>query len=167
MSLYRIRNIIIAAVVIIAAFILQGTVLSRLPVLGCSPNLVLIITFVYGYCEGSIPGMAAGFFCGLLTDIFFADVLGFNALVLVLIGFISGIWKTFFYSDDFYIPMAALTCSSLLYCLINFIFRFVLRARFDFGYYIIHIILPEFLLTFIAGVILYKPLSALTERLKI
>ena len=167
MSLYRIRNIIIAATMLIVAFIVQGTVLSRLPVIGCAPNLILIITCTYGYCEGEIPGMTAGMFGGLLIDIFFGEVIGFNALVLVVAGYLSAIWKSWFYSDDFYIPMAALTCGNFFYYLINFVFRFILRSRFEFGYYLLHIILPEFLLTFIAGVILYKPLSALIERLKV
>lgn len=167
MSLYRIRNIIIAAVLIIAAFILQSAVFSRIPIIACSPNIVLIITFVFGYCEGSISGMTAGFFGGLLIDIFQGGNIGINALILVVIGFISGIWKSYFYSDDFYIPMAALTTGNFIYCLINFVFWFILRARFDLGYYLLHIILPEFLLTFIAGIILYKPLSALLERIRI
>jgi len=152
---------------VIVAFILQSTVISRIPLLGCAPNIILILTFIYGYCDGQIPGMIIGLLGGLLIDVFFCNVLGYNALVLMVIGFLSGIWRTYFYSDDFYIPMIALTCSNILYCMLYYLFWFVLRARFDFGYYFIHIILPEFLMTFIIGVILYKPVSSLIERLRV
>ena len=167
MSLYRLRNILIAAIMIIVAFILQDTIISKIPVLGCAPNILLIITFVYGYCEGKIPGMVVGIFSGLLIDIFFSEYLGFNALILMITGYISGMWKSYFYSDDFYIPMAALVCNNILYFLAYMIFGFILRGHFEVGYYLLHMVLPEFLMTFIAGVILYKPCSALVERLKV
>ena len=167
MSLYRLRNIIIAAALILAAFLLQDTVISRVPVFGCSPNILLIITFVYGYCEGKIPGMIVGIFSGLLVDIFFSEYIGFNAFILMFTGYISGMWKTYFYSDDFYIPMAALTCNNIIYFLAYMVFGFILQGHFEVGYYILHMVLPEFLMTFIAGVLLYKPLSALVERLKV
>ncbi len=166
MSLYKIRNFIIAAILVIAAFIMQNTIISRIPGLGCAPNIILVIAFVYGYRNGSISGMLIGFFGGLITDVFFCDYIGYNALVLLIVGFISGIWNTYFYSDDLYIPLLLLIGSDLLACLINYIFWYVLRARFEFVYYLVHNILPEFLMTFIVGVILYKPLTALLERLK-
>jgi rod shape-determining protein MreD len=166
MSLYKIRNFVIAAILIIAAFIMQNTIISRIPGLGCAPDIVLVIAFVYGYKNGRISGMLIGFFGGLITDVFFCDYIGYNALILLIIGFISGIWNTFFYSDDLYIPLLLLTGSDLLMCLINYVFQHLLQARFDFVYYLVHSILPEFLMTFIVGVILYKPLSALLERLK-
>lgn len=166
MSLYKIRNFIIAAILVIAAFIMQNTIISRIPGLGCAPNIILVIAFVYGYRNGSISGMLIGFFGGLITDVFFCDYIGYNALVLLIVGFISGIWNTYFYSDDLYIPLLLLIGSDLLACLINYIFWYVLRARFEFVYCLVHNILPEFLMTFIVGVILYKPLTALLERLK-
>lgn len=166
MSLYKIRNFLIAAILVIAAFIMQNTIISRIPGLGCAPNIILVIAFVYGYRNGSISGMLIGFFGGLITDVFFCDYIGYNALVLLMIGFISGIWNTYFYSDDLYIPLLLLIGSDLLACLINYVFWYVLRARFEFVYYLVHNILPEFLMTFIVGVILYKPLTALLERLK-
>ncbi|MCF0228089.1 MAG: rod shape-determining protein MreD [Parasporobacterium sp.] len=166
MSLYKIRNLIIAALIIIAAFILQSTVISRIPLLGCGPNLMLIITFIYGYLNGKTSGMLAGFFSGLLMDIFYCEVLGYNALILVLIGFISGIWNTFLYSDDLYIPLIIISGSDLCYGLVYYVFWFALRARFEFGYYLLHVILPEVLLTFIFGLIIYKPMAALLTILK-
>ena len=110
--------------------------------------------------------MVTGMFAGLMLDIFFCDVIGYHALILLIIGFISGVWDSFFYSDDLYVPLLLLILSDLFYCIVYFIVWYVLKAKFDFGYYLLHIMLPEFLLTFIAGVILYKPVSLLITRLK-
>lgn len=166
MSLYRIRNFIIAAVLLILAFVLQSTVFSRLPFLRSAPNLVLVMTFIYGYAGSKIVGMITGMMGGLMLDVFFCDVIGYHALILLIIGFISGVWDSFFYSDDLYVPLILLILSDLFYCIVYFVVWYVLKAKFDFGYYLLHIMLPEFLLTFIAGVILYKPISLLITRLK-
>ena len=151
---------------LILAFVLQSTVFSRIPFLGCAPNLVLVLTFIYGYTNSKIVGMITGFFGGLMIDIFFCEVIGYNALILLIIGFISGIWNSLFYSDDLYVPLILLILSDIFYSLVFFVVWYLLKARFQFGYYLLHMILPELLLTFIAGVILYKPVSSLILRLK-
>ena len=166
MSLYRIRNFIIAAVLLILAFVLQTTVFSRIPFLGCVPNLTLVFTFIYGYSDSKIVGMIFGLFSGLLIDIYFCDVIGYHALILLIIGFVSGIWNSLFYSDDLYIPIILLLLSELFYSLIYFVVWYVLKSRFEFGYYLVHTMFPELLLTFIAGIILYKPVSLMIMKLK-
>lgn len=166
MSLYRIRNFIIAVVMILLAFILESSVFSKLPLVGCAPDLILIITFIYGYTNGKIPGMLAGFFGGLIIDVFYCNVIGFNALVLLFIGFVSGIWNSYFYSDDLYIPLLMITGSDFCYCLVYFAFWFGLRNRLNFGFYLIHEILPELLLTFAAALIIYKPITLFLGKLK-
>ncbi|MBQ9030331.1 MAG: rod shape-determining protein MreD [Parasporobacterium sp.] len=166
MSLYRIRNFIITAVLVVLAFVLQTTVFSRIHFLGYAPNLLLVLTFIYGYSDSRIVGMLIGFFSGLLMDVFFCDVIGYHALVFLLIGFVSGIWNSLFYSDDLYIPLLLLVLSDLFYHAVCFVVWYVLKARFELGYYLIRVMLPEFLLTFIAGLLLYKPVSALIYKLK-
>ncbi len=166
MSIYKIRNFIIYALLLIVAFVLQSSVLSRIPLFGCAPNIVLVLTFIFGYSNSKIMGMLMGLFGGLMMDVFFCDVIGYNALVLLIIGFFSGVWESWFYSDDLYVPLILLTLSDLGYCVLYFLIWYVLRARFDFSYYLLQVLLPEFLLTFITGVILYKPVSALITRLK-
>lgn len=164
--LYKIRNFIIHALLLIIAFVLQSSVFSRIPLFGGGPNLVLVLTFIYGYSNSKIAGMMMGLFGGLMIDVFFCDVMGYNALILLIIGFFSGVWDSLFYSDDLYVPLILLTLSDLFYCVMYFVVWYVLRARFNFSFYLLQVLLPEFLLTFISGVILYKPVSALITRLK-
>ena len=152
---------------ILDAFILQCTVLSRIEFLGCSPNLLLILAFIAGYSRGKIPGLLMGFFAGLCLDVFYCDILGFNALLLMIIGYVSGGLNKYFYSDNIYVPITLLVCSDLFYCLIYYVFWFATRMRFEIGYYLLHVILPEFFLTLIAGVILYLPLAKLNNRLSV
>lgn len=163
--IYKIRNFIIIYILILAAFIIQSTIFSKFTILGCAPNLMLILAFVAGYSRGRIPGLLMGFFGGLCMDVFFSDVIGFNALLLMLLGYISGIMNRNFNTNSIYTPLAVLVLSDFLYCIIYYCAWFGLRGKFDILYYLVHIIIPEFLLTLIAGLILYIPLSKLNKRL--
>ena len=81
------RNIVITCIVIIC-FVLQCTLFQSLSVGNIAPNLLIIITSAFGFMYGSRCGLIVGFFVGLLSDIFFGDVLGFYALIYMYIGFI-------------------------------------------------------------------------------
>lgn len=164
---YKIRNAIILYVVIILAFIIQCTVFTRFSIFGASPNLLLIITFLAGYARGRVPGLLTGFFSGLCFDIFYSDVIGFNALTLLIIGYVSGIWNRYFYDDNLYVPLSLLAASDIFYSLVFYVFKFAVRLRFDIGYYLLYIIVPQFILTLIAGIILYIPLVKLFSRLSL
>ncbi len=166
MSIYKIRNFIIAALILIVAFVLQTSVLSRVPLFSSTPNLILVLTFIYGYSNSKIAGMLMGLFGGLMIDVFFCDIIGYHALILLIIGFVSGIWDSIFYSDDLYVPLILLIVSDVIYGIMYFLVWYVLQARFQLGYYLLQVFLPELLLTFIAGVILFKPLTAMIRRLK-
>lgn len=165
--IYKLRNALIIYVLILAAFIVQCTLFPKIGTINTAPNLLLILAFMAGYSRGKLPGLLIGFFAGLCFDVFFGDVIGFYALVLLLIGYISGIWNRFFYSDNIYIPLFLLCCSELFYSLVTFFFRFAMQGKFEFGAHFMHVILPEFFLTLVAGMILYLPLAKLYTRMSV
>ncbi len=164
---YKLRNAIIGFLLILVAFLLQCSVFSRLTFIDCSPNLLLIITFAAGYTRGKTPGMLLGFFSGLLMDVFYCDVLGYNAVILLIIGFVSGMLNKYFYSEHIYVPLFFIVCFDLIICLCYYVFFYAARGQFSFGYYFLHVILPGFLLTFIAALLAYLPLAKLNERLAV
>ena len=63
------RRKLILAVLILLAFVLQGTVFQTLSIASIVPNLLLILTVSFGFMRGKKEGMFVGFFCGLLIDI--------------------------------------------------------------------------------------------------
>lgn len=163
--LYRIRNFFIIAVMLILAYLIQYSVISNLSFLGTAPNLMLIITATYGYSRGKNAGMIIGFFSGLIVDVFFCEVIGYNALMLVTVGFLSALWRRKYYSDTLVIPLVIITLSDLGYNLVYYFVWFILRSQFYFGYSFVHIILPNLLLTFVFGLALYKPILFLNNKL--
>ena len=75
---------------ILVCFILQTTVFQRLAIGSIVPNLLLIATVSFGFMQGKITGIWAGFLCGILKDIFYGNLLGFYALIYLCIGYGAG-----------------------------------------------------------------------------
>lgn len=146
---------IITAILIFICFLLQCTVFRSLAFGGIVPNLLIVLTASFGFMRGEKTGLIIGFFCGLLVDIFFASVIGFYALLYMYIGYMNGKFCTIFYPQDIKLPIALILGSDFSYGIICYVFMFLLRGRFDFVYYLVHIILPEIVYTIVVTLLLY------------
>ena len=91
--------------IICICFLLQTTVFKALTFANISPNLLIIAVSSFGFMRGRKEGMWVGFFCGLLIDIFFGNLIGIYALIYMYIGFINGFFQKRFYPDDIKLPM--------------------------------------------------------------
>ncbi len=156
---------VIQILLIFICFLLQCTLFQNIAFAGIVPNLMIIVTSIYGFVEGRSDGMIAGFICGLLTDIFYSDIIGLNTLVFLYIGYVNGIANRVFYPDDIKFPILFISLSDLSYLFMIYLLQFLLRARFDIGYYFMHVILPEAAYTIVVAVIVYLPLQRIIYRL--
>ena len=87
---------IVVLIIVIVGFLLQGTVFSGISMGGIVPNILIIITSSFGFMRGKNEGMLIGFLCGLIMDVFFGDILGFYALVYLVIGYLNGFFRSIF-----------------------------------------------------------------------
>lgn len=158
------RRTFTVAILIFVCFLLQSSVFTRLDLGGITPNLLIVLTASFGFMRGDKEGLFIGFICGLLMDIFFSDYLGIHALVYMYIGFFNGKFKKIFYPDDIKLPITLIIFSDLAYGLICYL-SFLLRGRFHFGYYLIHIILPEIVYTTIITIALYPLILMINKKL--
>ena len=157
---------IVIALMIIVCFLLQSTLFQSLSLASISPNLLIILTSVYGFMKGKKEGMAVGFFCGLLEDIFFGRLLGMHALIYMYIGYANGYFNQIFYGEDIKLPMALISASELAYGLGTYLIMFLMRSRFDFFYYLKRIILPELLYTIIVTLFVYRIIYMIDQKLE-
>ncbi|MFA9377170.1 MAG: rod shape-determining protein MreD [Lachnotalea sp.] len=151
---------------VIACFCLQCTLFKTLSLAFIAPNLLIVVTSSFGFMRGKKEGLIIGFFSGLLIDIFYGDALGFYALIYMYIGYVNGFFNKIFYDEDIKLPMVLITLSDLFYGLIIYLFLFLLRARLDFGYYFIHIIMPEVIYTVVVTIVLYRIIRWLNRKLE-
>ena len=157
---------IVIALMIIVCFLLQSTLFQSLSLASISPNLLIILTSAYAFMKGKKEGMAVGFFCGLLEDIFFGRLLGMHALIYMYIGYANGYFNQIFYGEDIKLPMALISASELAYGLGTYLIMFLMRSRFDFFYYLKRIILPELLYTIIVTLFVYRIIYMIDQKLE-
>jgi rod shape-determining protein MreD len=88
------RRIVICVAVLVTAIAVQLVALSRLPLPGVAPDLVLVAVVAVALTCGSLTGGVCGFAAGLAMDVAPpADhVVGRGALVLCLVGYAAGAW---------------------------------------------------------------------------
>ncbi|HKM03877.1 MAG TPA: rod shape-determining protein MreD [Lachnospiraceae bacterium] len=157
-----IRNFV-TALLILLCFVLQCTLFQALSFSGIVPNLMIVLTATFGFMRGKKNGLIVGFFCGLLMDVFFGEVIGFYALIYMYLGYGNGFFKTLFFKEDIKLPLILIICSDVVYSLTCYGLLFLLRSRFQFSYYLLHIIIPEVVYTILITVILY-PIVLLMNR---
>lgn len=132
---------------VLLCFVLQGTLMQWISLGGIAPNLLIIITSAYGFMRGKKNGLLVGFFCGLLTDIFFGEVIGFYAIIYMYIGYANGMFRRLFFPEDIKLPLFLITVSDLVYGFTVYVLLYLLRGRFGLPYYFFHVIVPEMVYT--------------------
>lgn len=157
---------IITVCIIVVCFLLQSTVFSFLTFASIRPNLMIILTSAFGFMRGKKTGMAAGFFCGILMDIFWGDLLGFYALIYTVIGYLNGCFRRLFYDDDIKLPLVLIGGSSLACGTVVYLCLFLMRGDFHFFYYLTHVILPEAAYTILVTLVLYQIVLHVNRKLE-
>lgn len=160
------KRIITVILLIWFCFLMQSTVFQWIAFNDIVPNLLIVLTASFGFMRGEKEGLLIGFFCGLVCDIFFGDIIGFYALVMMYIGFLNGKFSGGFYPEDIKLPLALIVVSDLSYCVICYICLFLLRGRLDFPYYFMNVILPEAIYTTIVTLLLYPLILFINVRLE-
>lgn len=150
-----IKHIVIIAILIWGCLLLQNSVFSRLRFGGIMPNLLIIVTSSFGFMRGRKSGTVIGFVCGLLLDCLTGGYIGMYALIYMLIGFLNGFFRSIFSGDDIRMPLIMIAASDGVYGVLIYLFLFLLRGRSSFGFYLMHIIIPEVLYTVVISLVFY------------
>jgi rod shape-determining protein MreD len=85
-------RVLMVALLLCSAVVVQTVILSRLPLPGATPDLVLLVVVALALVQGSNAGAVIGFAGGLLLDVVppADDQVGRWALVLCLVGWFAG-----------------------------------------------------------------------------
>ena len=137
----KVKQVLINILFIVLAFTVQNCVFPLLPFLSATPNLLLILTFSFGFIHGKNAGMLYGVFSGLLLDLFYSGPFGFYTLIYIYIGYVNGIFTKYYYEDYITLPLILSIVNGLWYSLYVYVFRFLIRGRLDLPYYFRNIIL--------------------------
>ena len=133
------RRILANLLLMVLAFTLQTCIFPMIPFLSASPNLLLILTFSFGFIHGSRAGMLYGLFAGLLSDLFYSGSFGFYMLIFIYIGYVNGICTKYYYEDYITLPLVLCVLNELAYNMYMYVFRFLIRGRLN-----LFLLFPEY-----------------------
>lgn len=161
------KRILVYAISIIVCVLLETTVFQHLALASVIPNLLIILVTVFGLIRGKDEGMVLGFFCGLVRDVLYGELLGFCALIYMVIGYLSGCFSRIFYGDnDIKLPILLVGASDLIYGILNYILLFLLKSDFNFRFYLRSIIMPEVIYTSLVAIVLSYIILVVNMRLE-
>ena len=157
---------IVTIAIILVCFLLESTVFQGLSLGTITPNLLIVVTSSFGFMRGKKEGMMVGFISGLLVDIMFNDLIGFYALIYMVIGYANGFFRKIFYDDDIKLPLILIAASDFLYGNIVCIFMFIMRSKFHYLFYLKNVIIPELIYTILVTIVLYQIILYINKKLE-
>lgn len=162
----KMKRPLITILLIVGCFLVETMIFKKITFANITPNLLVIVTASFGVMRGKREGMLVGFVSGLMLDVFFGELLGFYALLYLLLGYMNGFFQRVFYSEDIKLPLFMIGASDFVLGNFIFLFRFVMRGQFDYGYYLGHIILPELIYTLLITLVLYRVILIINNALE-
>jgi len=108
------KDTVFAIVGLIIIVILQTTVLQYIAFKGVVPDIVLILLVFLSIYRGRMTGQVTGFSIGLIKDIIGLSPLGFNSLILTIIGHVGGIFHKKVFLDPVVLPLVMVGISTIV-----------------------------------------------------
>ena len=105
------KRIVLNILLMLLAFTIQNGIFPLLPFLAATPNLLLILTFSFGFIYGKEAGLLYGLLAGILLDLFYSGPFGFYTLLYIHIGYLNGICTRYYYEDYITLPLILLGAS--------------------------------------------------------
>ena len=152
-------RIVAAAFLVLAAAVLQSTVMGYLEVFSVRPNILITLAVVIALLRGSVESGIMGVTLGLTMDILMGKVLGWYALLLLMLSIVISLVNEKLYRDKLLVLMSFGFLSTVavetLYILIIFLFRGYRYIPLIFS----TVVLPEAVLNSILILPLFKPVG--------
>ncbi len=159
------KKILINLILIVIAFTIQNCVFPLIPFFSASPNLLLILTFSFGFMGGQRAGMLYGVLAGILLDLFYSGPFGFYTLFYVYVGYVNGICTKYYYEEYITLPLVLSIFNELAYNMYIYVFRFLIRGRLNLFYYLRELVIPETIFTVVTTLFIYRLLLYINRRL--
>ena len=150
------KRIVLNILLMLLAFTIQNGIFPLLPFLAATPNLLLILTFSFGFMKGQRAGMFYGVLAGILLDLFYSGPFGFYTLFYVYVGYVNGICTKYYYEEYITLPLVLSVFNELAYNLYVYVFRFLIRGRLNVLYYLKELVIPETIFTVVTTLLIYR-----------
>ena len=144
--------------------LIQATVLSRIRVLGASPNLFLVSTIAWGLLYSVREGVIWAFAGGLGLDLITGTPLGTSSLAAMTACLLTGLGRNRVFANNLWWPMVVVALATPVYGWIVLLTQQVRGLPVDWVASTVRVIGPELVLNVATMVVVYPVLRALTSR---
>lgn len=152
-------NIIAFILVILVNVIFQSTLLPYFNIFGRVPNTALALIVVVALLKGKYFGAFFGLTMGLIQDILFTSVIGVNAFIYFLIGYLIGSARKSLDTENTFIHIVFTIVATIFYNSIYALFLFFLSRDLDSQVVLRNIVSLEIVYNSLIVLLLYKPMS--------
>lgn len=99
---------------ILAALLIQTTILPHLALFQVVPDLLLVVVICIGLVEGPSAGAVSGFAAGLLRDFLLNAPTGLSSLAYLGVGYAVGVIRPYVQSSSVAVPLAGVFVGSVV-----------------------------------------------------
>jgi rod shape-determining protein MreD len=122
------RHVLLIALVVLTALLLQSTVFADLRLLGVRPELMYLVTIIFALLEGPNEGAVVGFTSGMAQDFMLHEPKGITALTLTLVGYAVGMGRHLIVSPSPLVPTMVVAIATAAGVLFHEVVSFLLGA---------------------------------------
>ncbi len=106
---------ILFALLLFVTAMVQATILPRVNPTSVSPDLVLVMLFLWSSTHGIRESLGWIFFTGILLDVLTLDSFGVNGLALVVVVLLSGSGGQRFFQFNLVVPIVMVFVSTIIH----------------------------------------------------
>lgn len=129
-------------IVLVAALLLQTSVLEVVSIAGIKPDLVMLIVVLNGFLLGTREGAFLGYIGGIIEDLFLGEYIGLNAISKMTAGYLAGVAGERLYKENILVASGVTFFSASAGLLVNYLLLFYLGLHVSPYYALLRLALP-------------------------
>lgn len=150
-------------IIVIAALIIQATVMPLLAFHGVQPDLLLIVVVSSSLLLGKDQGVSIGFFSGLLQDLVGGNIFGLNTLSKLITGYLFGMAERKVFKEHILLPVLAMAVATICNSAISFILLFLLGYKIELMSAVINTVLPLLMYNVIVAIPVHQVIYRVSQ----
>lgn len=164
MNTGRSRDFYLALLILAGAVVVQGTLLSRIRLLGASPNLLVAVIVAWSLVRGVTDGLLWGFAAGLGVDLVAGMPVGASSLALMPTSFLGSLGRSSVYAGNLLLPVIITALATPIHGWILLLIRQLQGVSVDWLEVSLRVILPELLLNAALTLLVYPLLRLVAGK---
>lgn len=158
-------KVLVWLAVVIAATVIQATILPIFSINGIRPDLLLIVVVSSSLLLGKEHGVGIGFFTGLIQDLASGNIFGINVLSKLATGYLCGMAERKVFKEHLLLPVLAIAIATLFSNALTFLLLFLLGYKVDLLPAIAGSMLPLVLYNIVLSIPIHKLIYRLSQKL--